>query len=300
MGTRSLLRSSLSALALIAAIAAFPSASHAITFNLIEDHCTGGIPPFGSVILTQNGTTVDVDVDLFGTNAFVKTGSVDFQVFKFNATGIVVGDITVDQNNPGQTLAPEIGAFNRDGTGDFLFGIACTTCGNGASDAFATNIIFHVAYATIADLTAANNLGNIFVADIIGSTGNTGPVAAIAPVSGPIVGAGLPGSDLGNRWASLVATASADCLNRLARPLRTAPRPSAFRASDDVGMKRPDHGGFAGGSFGPRINTDYLKAPIEKLGLSLPVVVPQTKARHSGDLEGLLWLLANRVLLRRS
>jgi hypothetical protein len=25
------------------------------------------------------------------------------------------------------------------------------------------------------------------------------------------------------------------------------------------GMKRPDHGGFAGGSFGPRISTDYLK-----------------------------------------
>jgi hypothetical protein len=78
MGTRSLLRSSLSALALIAATPAFPSASHAITFNLTEDHCTGGwgIPPFGS---------------LFGTNAFVKTGSVDFQAFKFNASGVVVG-----------------------------------------------------------------------------------------------------------------------------------------------------------------------------------------------------------------
>jgi hypothetical protein len=93
MGTRSLLRSSLSALALIAATPAFPSASHAITFNLTEDRCPGGwgIPPFGSVTLTQNGTTVDVDVDLFGTNAFVKTGSVDFQAFKFNASGVVVG-----------------------------------------------------------------------------------------------------------------------------------------------------------------------------------------------------------------
>jgi hypothetical protein len=187
MGTRSLLRSSLSALALIAATAAFPSASHAITFNLTEDHCIGGrgIPPFGSVTLTQNGTMVEVDVDLFGTNAFVKTGSVDFQAFKFNASGVVVGDVTVDQNN-----------------------------------------------ATIADLTAANNLGNIFVADVIGSTGNTGPVAAIAPV--PCRGR-PPGRDLGNRWASLLATASADCLNRLARHLRAAPIPSAFRASDDVG-----------------------------------------------------------------
>jgi hypothetical protein len=39
---------------------------------------------------------------LFGTNAFVKTGSADFQAFKFNATGVVVGDITVNQNNPGR------------------------------------------------------------------------------------------------------------------------------------------------------------------------------------------------------
>jgi hypothetical protein len=235
MGTRSLLRSSLSALALIAATAAFPSASHAITFNLTEDHCIGGrgIPPFGSVTLTQNGTMVEVDVDLFGTNAFVKTGSVDFQAFKFNASGVVVGGVTIDQNNPGETLAPQTGAFNNgDGTGNFLFGIACTTCGNGASDAFTTNVIFHVANATIADLTAANNLGNIFVADVIGSTGNTGPVAAIAPV--PCRGR-PPGRDLGNRWASLLATASADCLNRLARHLRAAPIPSAFRASDDVG-----------------------------------------------------------------
>jgi hypothetical protein len=66
------------------------------------------------------------------------------------------------------------------------------------------------------------------------------------------------------------------------------------------GMKRPDYGGFAAGSFGPPISTDYLKAPVEKLGLSLPVVVPQTKARHSGDLEGLSWLLAKRASLRRS
>jgi hypothetical protein len=36
--------------------------------------------------------------------------------------------------------------------------------------------VFHVANAVIADLTHTNNLGNVFVADIIGSTQNTGPV----------------------------------------------------------------------------------------------------------------------------
>jgi hypothetical protein len=123
----------------------------ALTFDLTSDHCSGGCgtPPFGDVTLTQNGTTVDVDVDLFGVNQFVKTGSVDFQAFKFNATGVVLGDITVNQNNPGQTLAAQTGAFNGDGTGNFSFGIACTTCGGGASDAFSTDIVFHVANATI-------------------------------------------------------------------------------------------------------------------------------------------------------
>ena len=198
MRTLSLLRYSLAALAMVAATAAFPSASHAITFNLTEDHCTGGCgaPPFGSVELLQNGTTVDVTVDLFGVNGFAKTGAADFLAFKFNAVGIVLGDITVDQNAVGQTLAGAgPGAFNGDGTANFSWGINCTTCGGGASDVFFTSIIFHVANATIADLILPNIGGNIFVADILGSTGNTGPVAAITsvPVPGPLVGAGLPG-----------------------------------------------------------------------------------------------------------
>jgi hypothetical protein len=200
MSTSSTLRYILGALALVAAATAFPAASHAIEFDFTSDHCTGGCgtPPFGSVTLTQSGTTVDVDVHLFTTSpaeAFVKTGAGDSQAFKFNATGVTLADITVNQNNPGQTLAAQTGSFNGDGTGPFSFGIACTTCGGGASDKFSTDIIFHVANAVIADLDAANSSGFTFVADILGSTGNTGPVASTTsvPVPGPIVGAGLPG-----------------------------------------------------------------------------------------------------------
>jgi hypothetical protein len=43
--------------------------------------------------------------------------------------------------------------------------------------------VFHVANATIADLTHANNLGFIFAADILGSTGNTGLVLATGPTT---------------------------------------------------------------------------------------------------------------------
>ena len=49
--------------------------------------------------------------------------------FKFNGTGISVGDITVDQTVSGQTLAAATGSFNGDGTGMFSFGIELPTCG---------------------------------------------------------------------------------------------------------------------------------------------------------------------------
>jgi hypothetical protein len=193
MRTRSLLRYSLAALAVVAATAAFPSASHAIVFDLTSDHCTGGCgtPPFGTVDVTQAGANVNITVDLANGIGWAKTGAVDFQEFKFNGTGVVLGDITVDQTFAGQTLAPQTGNFNGDGTGNFTFGIACTTCGNG-NLGITSDIVFHVANATIADVTAPNNLLNIFVADIFSSaTGNTGPVDVAVP--GPIVGAGLPG-----------------------------------------------------------------------------------------------------------
>src|SRR4051794_145501 len=102
MRTRSLLRYSLAAFAVVAATAAFPSASHAITFNLTSDHCTGGCgtAPFGTVTVTQNGANVDITVDLANgppnTVSWAKTGAADFQEFKFNGTGVALGDITVN------------------------------------------------------------------------------------------------------------------------------------------------------------------------------------------------------------
>lgn len=178
-------------LALVAAglVAAAPSVQ-ADTYSFTSDHCTGGCgtPPFGTVTLTQNGTTVDITVHLNSPNQFVKTGAGDTMAFKFNATGVVLGDITVDQTVTGQTLAANSGTFSGDGGGTFGFGIECTTCGGGASDSFANDIVFHVANATIADFIITNDKGQIFVADVIscktkadaclssGGTGNTGLV----------------------------------------------------------------------------------------------------------------------------
>src|SRR5262249_27660196 len=178
-------RSVLTVAAFVAGIAGASTPSHALEFNLTSDHCTGGCGPagtiFGTVTLTQNGTTVDVTVHLNSGFAFANTGAADNQAFKFNAVGVVVGDITVNQNAP-KPLAADAGAFNGDGTGNFGFGIVCGTCGGGLSDAFTSDIIFHVANATIADLTVPNNFGNVFVADIGNTaTGLTGPIDASTP-----------------------------------------------------------------------------------------------------------------------
>src|SRR5437867_9110814 len=100
--------------ALLVVVLAFavPNAE-ALTFDLTSDHCTGGCgtAPFGTVTLTQNGSTVDITVDLASGYSWAKTGSADFQAFKFNATGVVLGDITVNQTFSGQTLVAETGAF---------------------------------------------------------------------------------------------------------------------------------------------------------------------------------------------
>lgn len=208
------------ALVVVAAglMVAAPSAQ-AISFNFTSDHCTGGCgtPPFGTVTLTTNGTGVDFVVHLNSPNFFVKAGSSDFQAFKFNATGVTVADISIVQNAPKPLQANDAspGSFNGDGTGLFQFGISCPLCANGAGGRFNSDIDFTVANAVIGDFLTANNLGILFVADIIScstaacgsgnGTGNTGPVDVTASVAEPsslfffgsaMVLAGM----LGRRW----------------------------------------------------------------------------------------------------
>jgi hypothetical protein len=157
------------------------------TFDFTSCHVTGGCSaaPFGSVVLTQVGTSVQVVVTLTDAE-FIKSGSGDSEAFKFvglpSTTTITNGDITITSPTTPALVADGPGSFDGDGTGNFAFGIRCPSCGNGAAGEFAGPIDFTVANATIPQLTVANSLGFVFVADVIftsgSGTGNTGPIDA--------------------------------------------------------------------------------------------------------------------------
>ena len=139
-----------------------------------------GPSPWASATLLQNGTSVDFTIHLLNGSGFVKTGAGDFQAFKFNATGVLLSDITVNAHTP--ALQANTGSFSGDGGGLFTFGISCPTCGNGNAGMFTNDIVFHVANSVISDFTTPNGNGFIFAIDIInGITGLAETTAACVP-----------------------------------------------------------------------------------------------------------------------
>jgi hypothetical protein len=174
--------------------------ARAVTFDFTSCHVTGECgteTSFGTVTLTQVGTSVNFDVILSDANRFVLTGSADNEFFKFNGAASVANITNPLTGMPANAvpsgLKGDTGSFNGDGTGNFSFGITCTVnsgpgneCNGGSTPTF-QEITFTVTSATIAQLTQPNNLGNLFVADVlIGSNGLTGPidVSGVVPLPG--------------------------------------------------------------------------------------------------------------------
>ena len=171
---------------LLSAAAAFGLSSMALPALAIDYTLDNGGSAFatpgnyGTVALTQDGTSVDFSITLAPTFSFVTTGNANSHVlFGFNAAGVVVGDISGITSGSG-------GAFTvgADATGspfgDFNFGIYCTNCQNGAPGAKTPPLTFTVANATLADFAFLSTGGKpsaFFTADVI-SGANTGQVGA--------------------------------------------------------------------------------------------------------------------------
>jgi hypothetical protein len=182
--------------------------ANADTFDLLSCHisgstCQGGsipAPGFGSVTLTQAGTSVDFTVTLINGNRFVETGAGGGELFLFNdaIAGSTITTIATSPTTPAGGLSgfTNLAPVMADGTGTFTASVECTVASdcNGGSAPTMTSLTFVVTNATVAQLEAANANGNIFVADILCGAaqtqcgGLTGPVDAV-PV--PVIGHGL-------------------------------------------------------------------------------------------------------------
>jgi hypothetical protein len=166
------------------------------SYTLNVDNCSGGCGtnPFGTVDVKAIGLgaggagEVQVTVSLIPSDSFVSTGfpgSFGFNlVSPFNQT-ITLSNFSAGFGTAG-TQSP--GSNHFDGFGLFQYFVTCISCGNGGSNPNPGPLVFDV---TEPNLLAADfaQLSSIppgstqafFVADILGTTGNTGPVGAGSP-----------------------------------------------------------------------------------------------------------------------
>jgi hypothetical protein len=156
-----------------------------ITYTLTQDGCSGGCgtAPFGTITLTDDTTlanTVDVSETLISGDKLLTTGNHNALTFDTDVTPITVTDLT-----SGYSFKDS--ASNNPPFGSFDFGITCSGCGPGASNPVGGTLAFDVTGPvgfSISDFVA-NSKGDFFASDIIGTTGNTGAVAALGTSAVP-------------------------------------------------------------------------------------------------------------------
>ena len=163
------------------AFAGMPALADQYTFTI--DHCTGGCgtAPFGSVNVTQNGSsTVNVSVSLTSGDGFVSTG------FPGSFAFDIIGNPTISVSSlpSGWSLvSTAAGNLQFDGFGNLDYALVCDVCAPGGNhpsslsfDVTATGLT-PASFAELSRIPPGSEQG-YFVADIMGTTGNTGIVGA--------------------------------------------------------------------------------------------------------------------------
>jgi hypothetical protein len=175
----------------------FAAPASAITFdlNVISDPNIGAGSQ-GLVTLTPNALDpthqIDVVVSLSDGVLMVETGG-PHTPFVFNLASTVAGSkVSVTSVNF------DVAIGNQPATpyGDFTNGIAYNGQNGGGHGSHGPLefVVFNASGITISDFVT-NSGGYFFAADLLGTGGSAGSVAATTTVTvpGPIVGAGLPG-----------------------------------------------------------------------------------------------------------
>ncbi len=171
--------------------------------------CTNGTAQ-GSVTLTQvSANEVDVAVTLVSGVLIINSGGPHTPfVFNLDKTGATVTVLSTSSTTPAEWGTP-VGSSQATPYGTFTNGIPYDGSNGGVGHGNHGPLDFSVTLATgisISDFVA-NSGGYFFAADLLGTAGSTGSVAAnaicqsnsgcptptVASVPGPIVGAGLPG-----------------------------------------------------------------------------------------------------------
>jgi hypothetical protein len=198
--------------AAMAAGGLFLSASSALAGPVYNFTTSQGVQPsnVGTITLTQlSSTTVEVFVDLSDTTlpapqyGFINTGG-PHTPFAFNLAGTESGvSATFLQPSGGTYTFGVFSLSTTDGgaTPFGTFGISInSTAGNGSSNAYYGDLKFDVTRTSglSTDDFIVNTQLAYFAADLTDGGANTGSQAwitraTLAPVPGPIAGAGLPG-----------------------------------------------------------------------------------------------------------
>jgi hypothetical protein len=175
--------------ALALGFVSFAAAAHAdsITYTLNVDDCSSACGGAGATFGTVEFSTasvggfdaVMVTVTLGGSaSGFVQTGAGEAAEFS------ITGDPSINITGVTTGFTAGSGAPSTPALGDFDYFVSCSGCGSGGSNPLSGPLSFTVSETGVnlelSDFTT-NDKDYIFGTDLIGTNGNTGPVAADGP-----------------------------------------------------------------------------------------------------------------------